>query len=733
MSMRGYHGLVVDGSKRKSAARDESGASRAFFSTAPSSELRANPEDLVGRTIQVRGEVGLVTGVVTKLGGSTRHTIKFSNGTVDTVQLPKKPGGKGEKFWVARDVDTRGEHHEPVFDAAFSSEKSLDAPPDRTVQEDILLNTEEISRSSAASSTQKNSPGALPSEVRVQFAFVSSRVLGLGFACSGNAVYSAMIQDLPCSLDGTPGSAEQHNLKAPSHQQMQPGMVVSSIAGQDVAGMPFQRVIECVQEQVQVAVSANCNFELGFTNLEKADLKSSLGDNLQSITTKSLGDDQAKFKVTQTAVTAATDAELEIGALPEPLFDPASGAPLNTAARQLRAEYNELGEEAQTKSMGFIAQTCTCILDLPADSAGFWRDLRSTRADCSQCVPRTTVKAVLVWSAFLFSLTAFAAPYWTSTFAAQSNPFPTPSPTPTFADDDQGGGNGASIAVLQVGVWGACRRLGYGPGQSVSVECAGYNTPLNPIASRQQCSFCLRQHRERPGDQLCDQIHGFCTGQIVAAAFFSAMQFIFSGLSSVGMSAVCCNCAKSYEKRKRSTHIAVFWGCCASSVSGLMAFSLFCNLYSRMGTEFTHVSFSLLFCVLAVVSSATAALLLSNTKSGHAGLTAAGGALLTDSSNSDQVAEQTAYVQIQENTTHTVRSYWCKLCTRSPHFRSGILNVLLVVGLLLFFCGQWGATGASSTPQSPFTSGPGDGELVHRFCEKTAISPFLSHRSRSDH
>ena len=161
-TMRGYHGLVVDGSKRTSAARDESGASRAFFSTAPSSELRAKPEDLVGRTIKVRGEVGLVTGVVTKLGGSTRHTIKFSNGTVDTMQLPKKPGGKGEKFWVARDVDTRGEHHEPVFDAAFSSEKSLDAPPDRTVKEDILLNTEEISQSSAEAQHRRTLPELCP-------------------------------------------------------------------------------------------------------------------------------------------------------------------------------------------------------------------------------------------------------------------------------------------------------------------------------------------------------------------------------------------------------------------------------------------------------------------------------------------------------------------------------------------------------------------------------------------
>jgi hypothetical protein len=93
--------------------------------------------------------------------------------------------------------------------------------------------------------------------------------LGLGIISSGDALYTAMVQDMPRSSDGKPGAAEQHNMQASPDQQLTHGLVVKSIAGQDVRGKDFAAIIACVQEQMQAASSANGKVAIEFADLEK--------------------------------------------------------------------------------------------------------------------------------------------------------------------------------------------------------------------------------------------------------------------------------------------------------------------------------------------------------------------------------------------------------------------------------------------------------------------------------
>jgi hypothetical protein len=75
---------------------------RRFFDTQQSVGLRAaDPNALVGRTIEVGGEKGVVKAVVANTGGSTLHTVDFGGGKVETIHLAKRAGGKGAKFHIA--------------------------------------------------------------------------------------------------------------------------------------------------------------------------------------------------------------------------------------------------------------------------------------------------------------------------------------------------------------------------------------------------------------------------------------------------------------------------------------------------------------------------------------------------------------------------------------------------------------------------------------------------------
>jgi hypothetical protein len=75
---------------------------RRFFDTQQSVGLRAaDPNALVGKTIEVGGETGVVKAVVANTGGSTLHTVDFGGGKVETIHLAKRAGGKGAKFHVA--------------------------------------------------------------------------------------------------------------------------------------------------------------------------------------------------------------------------------------------------------------------------------------------------------------------------------------------------------------------------------------------------------------------------------------------------------------------------------------------------------------------------------------------------------------------------------------------------------------------------------------------------------
>ena len=74
---------------------------RSVFSTEQSTDLRsARPTALVGRTIEVGGETGIVTGLLKKRGGATLHKVAFTGGRVENIHLAKCVGGKGVAFHV---------------------------------------------------------------------------------------------------------------------------------------------------------------------------------------------------------------------------------------------------------------------------------------------------------------------------------------------------------------------------------------------------------------------------------------------------------------------------------------------------------------------------------------------------------------------------------------------------------------------------------------------------------
>ena len=61
----------------------------------------ADSKALIGQTIEVGAETGVVKAVVAKAGGSTLHTVEFGSGPVANIHLAKLPGGKGAKFHAA--------------------------------------------------------------------------------------------------------------------------------------------------------------------------------------------------------------------------------------------------------------------------------------------------------------------------------------------------------------------------------------------------------------------------------------------------------------------------------------------------------------------------------------------------------------------------------------------------------------------------------------------------------
>jgi hypothetical protein len=74
---------------------------RGFFDTQQSAGVRAaDPKALVGKTIEVDGNLGAVKAVVGKAGGSTLHTVEFGSGKVENIHLAKRAGGKGTKFHI---------------------------------------------------------------------------------------------------------------------------------------------------------------------------------------------------------------------------------------------------------------------------------------------------------------------------------------------------------------------------------------------------------------------------------------------------------------------------------------------------------------------------------------------------------------------------------------------------------------------------------------------------------
>ena len=77
---------------------------RGFFDTQQSAGVRAaDPKALVGKTIEVDGNMGAVKAVVGKADGSTLHTVEFGSGKVENIHLAKRAGGKGTKFHIAVD------------------------------------------------------------------------------------------------------------------------------------------------------------------------------------------------------------------------------------------------------------------------------------------------------------------------------------------------------------------------------------------------------------------------------------------------------------------------------------------------------------------------------------------------------------------------------------------------------------------------------------------------------
>jgi hypothetical protein len=93
--------------ERTEASNSSGAALRSFFDTADSAQMRASdPNGLVGKVIQVKGETGTVTHVVSKVGSSTLHTVTFDSGRVENVRLAKRRGGKGVAFYVAEEEET---------------------------------------------------------------------------------------------------------------------------------------------------------------------------------------------------------------------------------------------------------------------------------------------------------------------------------------------------------------------------------------------------------------------------------------------------------------------------------------------------------------------------------------------------------------------------------------------------------------------------------------------------
>ena len=77
-------------------------AQRTFMHAEASLEFRAkDPALLIGKEIQVNGELGRVLAVVSKFGGSSKHKVDFGYGRVQDLQLAKHKGGSGVEFLIA--------------------------------------------------------------------------------------------------------------------------------------------------------------------------------------------------------------------------------------------------------------------------------------------------------------------------------------------------------------------------------------------------------------------------------------------------------------------------------------------------------------------------------------------------------------------------------------------------------------------------------------------------------
>jgi len=113
---------------------------------------------------------------------------------------------------------------------------------------------------------------------------------------------------------------------------------------------------------------------------------------------------------------------------------------------------------------------------------------------------------------------------------------------------------------------------------------------------------------------------------------------------------------------------------------------------------------------VALACSVGAALIFSGRscrpKAGSHGVGTAGAAVSLAAVAEGGVDDFTAYVQIQSDTEHEERSYMCGRCSRSPHLRACILQIVVDLGLMVFFSGQWGSP---SQPSDDDAAGYNDG------------------------
>jgi hypothetical protein len=355
------------------------------------------------------------------------------------------------------------------------------------------------------------------------------------------------------------------------------------------------------------------------------------------------------------------------------------------------------------------------------------------------CVPRTTLFAVLAWLSFFLSVLAFGTPAWSATII------------------DPNCGERYSCEWIYFGLWQFCLRNSGSSGAyyyddgEVTTSCESFHasSPLFQLARFCAAIACLNSLIAAAATgALCCNCYGLYRQQKVptqqlaglamlgtAAAAFFAVVFWVAFVAGSGSDETQAAMAPT-PTPSPTTATDPSFPTLAPTTSYYYPTS-YPTPTQDQPQQSAHpnrlkVSFSLSFEIVALIL-AFGAFLLSpfqirlcgrtftspfRHRPGAHGVSAVGGPLmamnaegLSDPSDAcgagihmvdqhqgpgkdlDADMDPTAYVQLQSDTTHKEKSYWCALCTRSPHGRIAFLNAGFLLLLLMLASGTWSRGG----------------------------------------